>query len=678
MITRGRGGINLKFKSIKTKMAISFGVLILIICIGLGTVSFIESYNTLASNATESLLQMAEQSAKFVETKVEGQLDVMEGLAGNYYIKSDTLSIDQKLNILKDEVKRSGHISMGIGDASGNVIFTDGVKANLYDRENYKQALQGKSSVSDPVLGKADNRLVMSYAVPIKEDGKVKGVLIATRDGSELSKLTSNIKYGKTGTTFMISKNGYTVANKDISLVRKMENVIEKSKNDPSLQELMKFETYMMEGKSGAAGYTYRDGTKKYIGYAPVKGTNWSLGISVPKAEVMESLTKNEKLEAFTTIMFVLIGVLIAFFITSFIAKPINAITKHLKIVASGDFTVPVPEKLLKMEDESGILASAVKDMQEIQGNVIRNIIEQSSNVTENMKQINMEMENLNKSIEEISATTEQLSDTTEKTAESAEEINDISNTIEKDAESISQKAEHSSESVLKATNMSEEMKQKAIKSRESIMSIYKNTKESLENAIKDSKEVSKINELSSAILAIMENTNLLALNASIEAARAGEAGKGFAVVADEIRSLSDDSKDTVTRIQEVTKNILEAVENLSSGAYEILEFIDKKILPDYNEIVVSHEKSSENFSDISNMVRDFSNTSYKLLTSVQNVSKLMQEISDSGNEQATGAQNIAGETSQITKMSGHVVELTEKAKEKSDSLANTVSKFKV
>ncbi|EET86189.1 methyl-accepting chemotaxis sensory transducer [Clostridium carboxidivorans P7] len=440
----------------------------------------------------------------------------------------------------------------------------------------------------------------------------------------------------------------------------------------------MKFEGYMMEGKSGAAGYTYRDGTKKYIGYAPVKGTNWSLGISVPKSEVMESLTKNEILETATTIIFVLIGVLIAFFITSLIAKPINAITKHLKIVASGDFTIPVPEKLLKMEDESGILATAVKDMQESQGNIIKNIIEQSSNVTENMKQINMEMENLNKSIEEISATTEQLSDTTEKTAESAEEINDISKTIENNAESISQKAEHSSESVSKASNMSEEMKQKAIKSRESIMSIYKNTKESLENAIKESKEVSKINELSSAILDIMENTNLLALNASIEAARAGEAGKGFAVVADEIRSLSDDSKDTVGRIQEVTKNILEAVGNLSSGAYEILEFIDKKILPDYNEIVVSHEKSSKNFSDISDMVTDFSTTSHELLSSVQNVSKLMEEISDSGNEQASGAQNIAGETSYITRMSGHVVELTEKAKEKSDSLVNTVSKFKV
>ena len=55
-----------------------------------------------------------------------------------------------------------------------------------------------------------------------------------------------------------------------------------------------------------------------------------------------------------------------------------------------------------------------------------------------------------------------------------------------------------------------------------------------------------------------------------------------------------------------------------------------------------------------------------------------MQEISDSGNEQASGAQNIAGEISYITKMSGHVVELTEKAKEKSYSLVDIVSKFKV
>ena len=62
-----------------------------------------------------------------------------------------------------------------------------------------------------------------------------------------------------------------------------------------------------------------------------------------------------------------------------------------------------------------------------------------------------------------------------------------------------------------------------------------------------------QIGELTEEILAISTQTNLLALNASIEAARAGEAGKGFAVVAEEIRTLADDTRETVEKIKMLT-----------------------------------------------------------------------------------------------------------------------------
>ncbi len=72
---------------------------------------------------------------------------------------------------------------------------------------------------------------------------------------------------------------------------------------------------------------------------------------------------------------------------------------------------------------------------------------------------------------------------------------------------------------------------------------------------------VISINEILNLIKQIADETKMLGLNAAIEAARAGEVGAGFSVVASEIRKLSEQSKETVATIRDLTFNIEKKVQ---------------------------------------------------------------------------------------------------------------------
>ncbi|MDP4178487.1 MAG: methyl-accepting chemotaxis protein, partial [Bacillota bacterium] len=80
-----------------------------------------------------------------------------------------------------------------------------------------------------------------------------------------------------------------------------------------------------------------------------------------------------------------------------------------------------------------------------------------------------------------------------------------------------------------------------------------------------------EINNVSSFIRDIADQTKMLGLNAAIEAARAGEAGKGFGVVANQIRKLSDQSKSTVPKIKKLTDDIISKVDEASEKSSDSL-----------------------------------------------------------------------------------------------------------
>jgi len=667
----------MKLRSLKARLALCFGLLLLFVCGGLFSMSAVISRNAVASVIDESLTQLAKQSAKVVAERINAQLEILEALAETDAIKGDELTLDEKLDLLKNEVKRNGHLRINIADTTGKAKNTDGDITDISSRDYFKKALSGENAVSDPIFSKVDNSLILAYAVPIKDGDTIKGVLVAIRDGNELSDIIMDFTFGKNGNAFMINSKGITVADQDTSLVYNMDNDFENVKENPELESLVKLEQKMVSREVGAGEYSY-NGVVKYMGFAPVEGTDWSLGITAPKSEVMEKVGQLKSAILALGVVFTVFGIAIAFIIALGISKPITLAANHLNVVATGDFTEAIPARLLKMKDETGVLANAINTMQHSIKNIIKKVIEESSSVNEKLININAKMGQLNKNMEDVSATTQELSAGIEETSASAQEMNATSEEIESAIEAVTSRAHKGALTVREVAQMSEEMKQNAIDSQLKAREIYRKVKGDLQNAIEQSKAVNKINELSEAILEITSQTNLLALNAAIEASRAGEAGKGFTVVAQEIRKLAENSKKTVSGIQEMTKVILEAVNSLTSSSEEIMKFIEQKVVNDYNYFVSSSEKYSQSSAVINEMITDFSVTAKEILASMQSMVKTINEISTSSNEEAQGAANIAQSASDIAQMSNDVISAAESAKESSNALIKTVSSFKV
>jgi methyl-accepting chemotaxis protein len=248
-----------------------------------------------------------------------------------------------------------------------------------------------------------------------------------------------------------------------------------------------------------------------------------------------------------------------------------------------------------------------------------------------------------------------------------------------KDAiEVIAERAENGSEMAGDINVRATAMKDEAEKSKINAKEIYNEAKEKLTLAIESAKEVNKINMLLGAILEITEQTNLLSLNASIEAARAGDAGRGFAVVAQEIKKLAESSQKMVANIKDVTMNIETIVHNLANDSQNVLDFIDTKVLNDYEkfeDVSNQYNKDSISFNDI---MMDLSATSEQLYSSMDTIHNTTIGVAESAKLGASGIEKIMAVTEEITEDTANFLKIAEDNIQAAAELEKLLDKFKV
>lgn len=669
----GSGSIRLKFMLI-------IGSMSLVICLTLGGVMYFFGAGILQDKIEASLVDIAIHGARTVEKQVARHLDVMETIARNRVISDMDSPWEDKLQVLSEEVKKHGYVRMTVVDLDGNGRTTDGNTNNLSERTYFIKASQGERVVSDPLVSKNDNAVVVVYAVPIYDNGQIAGVLTAAVSAETISGITDGIKYGERGSAFIINGAGTVVSHEDRSMVAEMYNSFEKVQEDPSLQELVDLHKKMVNGETGTGSYSFR-GVEKLMGFTPINGLGWYLGVTAPKDEVFSSMARMRLISINILVVFTIGSLAAAYFISSSIAKPIIAVTDLIGKMAELDLAFEESDKVKTAagrNDEIGRIAKSILHLKDEFRQIISRVREESSGVGDSVNKVKEYIFRLNNDIQEVSATTEQLSAGMEETAASTEEMNATSSEIEDAVESIAEKASNGAATSMDINNRAAHIKSSFLASKKNAADIFNQTSEKLQKALEESKSVKNIGIFSDTIMQIAAQTNLLALNAAIEAARAGENGKGFSVVAEEIRKLAEESKVAVMQIQNETKTVLESVKNLSDSANDLLTFVSEDVNRDYDTMLESAEQYSNDANTVGELVSDLSATTEELLASIHNMMEAINEITHATNEGASGTTNIAQKASEVVVTSDKVLKQADLSKESADRLLDVVAKFKV
>ena len=201
---------------------------------------------------------------------------------------------------------------------------------------------------------------------------------------------------------------------------------------------------------------------------------------------------------------------------------------------------------------------------------------------------------------------------------------------------------------------------------------------EHVNEKIQKSKAVEKIRELTSDILSITRQTNLLSLNASIEAARAGEAGKGFAVVADEIGKLATDSAAAAEQIQHVSVDVMNAVNELAGEASKMVEFMDETAMKGYAELVCTSGEYNKDAVKLNDIMKLFQNQSEQLRNNMDNIRQVMVAVNRAVEESANGVNRIAEMSVSIAENVSDIGGQAETNKDIAGELDKEVNKFQL
>ena len=558
----------------------------------------------------------------------------------------------------------------------GNTVVEDWEYSNAgYDyfvQEYYVNASKQtdlRAVITDPYFDPASNSIMATCSAPIfDEAGKYLGCITVDMSLETISEIVSAIKVGKADESILLTSDGTYIYNTDsVKVARGM-----RIDNDPD--SISSIAAGVVSQESGVEKFAV--GKAKMTAYfATIPEVNWKLVILMPDAELNEATTH---MMTFTIPICILSLILCVVFVVLFsgsIARPIRQVERFADELAQGNFAIE--DLKIRRKDEIGAMGASLNDMFRSNSEIIRNISNESNNISDAASTLGAMSEELSAEFSRIQSNVEAVNGAMMSSSAATQQVSASVTEVNTSVQKLAAEAEGIETQVREINARADKVQKDSKQAYESAIKIVGEREKELREATAKAAVVSEIENLANAISDIASEIDLLSLNASIEAARAGEAGRGFAVVAQQINKLATETAEAVKQIQGTVGSIQDAFSDLASGSNKLLTFVTETVAPDYdkfNNIGKQYGEDADLFGQLSIQILDMTES---IRNTMDEVNAAVQNIAESTQDTAAHSTDVTDSIGSVSEAVESVAELATNQQFTAQNLTEIVRKFR-
>ena len=522
----------------------------------------------------DSLQPMARQSAKTVEANIHMLAERMMVIAGDSRMnivgfgggEAETSGADAEMEgwqaVLTEAAEIYEFHTIALYDLNGSLVQgIDGAADSL--NADFLALLQETDNLTTYTSTVYQDKLGITIGMPVKAEGETAYYVVGVYKYDALNDVLSSINIGKHGMAYMVNREGIVTGHPDQEKVKAGTTLLELSGGN---EEAIKGVT---TGETGATEFAI-DGQQMLAAFSPVRGTQWSLVIQVPKEDYDNLIDRAMVVAGISTLVVLVISILLILKMAFSISKPVKNVTNRMVSLADGDLHTEVIN--LRSGDELEIMTRTLADTVESLNRYISDIRQVLNGVADGDLQIEPRVEyrgdftqirnslgnilqSMNETITGFRAAAARLASMADELSGQSGQLHEASLEQNQETEALVGEVTHVKEQLVDVTESSRQTRAMTVEITRKVQEAN-DQMTALSNAMDDiSLKAQEITTIAKSIDDIAFQTSILALNASVEAAHAGSAGKGFAVVAEEVKDLAGKSAKAAQSAMEIVAN---------------------------------------------------------------------------------------------------------------------------